>query len=196
GQGVAMDAVRDGVARMARVPGRFEKVDLGQDFTVVVDYAHTEDALQRVLGVARDLCRGRLITVFGCGGDRDPGKRAPMGRVAARVSDLVILTSDNPRGEDPLAILSAIEQGLREELAARAPDRPSAFSRQPYLTLPDRREAIERAVQMAEAGDLIVIAGKGHEDYQIVGDRRLSFDDRAAAREAIEQRLARRARSA
>jgi UDP-N-acetylmuramoyl-L-alanyl-D-glutamate--2,6-diaminopimelate ligase len=196
GQGVAMDAVRDGVARMARVPGRFEKVDLGQDFTVVVDYAHTEDALQRVLAVARELCRGRLMTVFGCGGDRDPGKRAPMGRVAARVSDLVIVTSDNPRGEDPLAIITAIEQGLRGELAARAPARPSAFSRQPYLTLPDRREAIERAVQMAEPGDLIVIAGKGHEDYQIVGQRRLPFDDRAVAREAIEQRLAHRARTA
>jgi UDP-N-acetylmuramoyl-L-alanyl-D-glutamate--2,6-diaminopimelate ligase len=196
GQDLPLDAVREGVARMTRVPGRFEKVDAGQDFTVVVDYAHTEDALQRVLAVARDLCRGRLITVFGCGGDRDPGKRAPMGRAAARVSDLVILTSDNPRGEDPMTILSAIEQGIRDELAARGPDQPSAFSRQPYLTLPDRREAIGRAVQTAESGDLVVIAGKGHEDYQIVGQRRVSFDDRAVAREAIEQRLARRARSA
>jgi UDP-N-acetylmuramoyl-L-alanyl-D-glutamate--2,6-diaminopimelate ligase len=196
GHDVPMDAVRAGVAGMKRVPGRFEKVDAGQDFTVVVDYAHTEDALRRVLAVARDLCRGRLITVFGCGGDRDPGKRAPMGRVAAHASDLVILTSDNPRGEDPLAILSAIERGLRDELAARGPDKPSAFSRQPYLTLPDRREAIDRAVQAAEPGDLIVIAGKGHEDYQIIGERRLAFDDRAVAREAVERRLARRARSA
>jgi UDP-N-acetylmuramoyl-L-alanyl-D-glutamate--2,6-diaminopimelate ligase len=196
GQDVPMDAVQAGVAGMTRVPGRFEKVEAGQDFTVVVDYAHTEDALQRVLSVARELCRGRLITVFGCGGNRDPGKRAPMGRVAARASDLVILTSDNPRGEDPLAILAAIERGLRDELAARGPDRPSAFSRQPYLTLPDRREAIGRAVQAAEPGDLIVIAGKGHEAYQIIGERRLAFDDRAVAREAIEQRLARRTRSA
>ncbi len=196
GQDVPVDAVRAGVAAMTRVPGRFEKVVAGQDFTVVVDYAHTEDALNRVLAVARELCRGRLITVFGCGGDRDPGKRKPMGRVAARASDLVILTSDNPRGEDPLAIIAAIESGIRDELAARSPGRPSAFSRQPYLTLPDRREAIERAVQTAEPGDLVVIAGKGHEDYQIVGSRRLEFDDRVVAREAIERRLAMRVRTA
>lgn len=197
GQDVPVGAVRDGVAAMTRVPGRFEKVDAGQDFTVVVDYAHTEDALRRVLAVARDLCRGRLITVFGCGGDRDPGKRRPMGRVAAGASDLVILTSDNPRGEDPLAIIAAIEGGIRDESTARASGRPSvsAFSRQPYLTLPDRREAIERAIQTAEPGDLVVIAGKGHEDYQIVGSRRLAFDDRVVAREAIERVLV-RARSA
>lgn len=196
GQDVPAEAVRDGIAAMTRVPGRFEKVEAGQDFTVVVDYAHTEDALRRVLAVARDLCRGRVITVFGCGGDRDPGKRNPMGRVAAGASDLVILTSDNPRSEDPLAIIAAIESGIRDELSARAPGRPSAFSRQPYLTLPDRREAIERAVQTAEPGDLVVIAGKGHEDYQIVGSRRLAFDDRIVAREAIERRLAVRAHTA
>jgi UDP-N-acetylmuramyl tripeptide synthase len=111
---------------------------------------------------------------------------------------LVILTSDNPRGEDPLAIIAAIEDGIRDESTALAPGRPSvsAFSRQPYLTLPDRREAIERAIQTAEPGDLVVIAGKGHEDYQIVGSRRLAFDDRVVAREAIERRLAVRARSA
>lgn len=196
GQDLPPKAVREGIAAMISVPGRFEKVDVGQDFTVVVDYAHTEDALRRVLAVARELCRGRLITVFGCGGDRDPGKRAPMGRVAARASDLVILTSDNPRGEDPLAIIEAIEGGIRDEVSARPPGRPSAFSRQPYLTLPDRREAIERAVQTAEAGDLVVIAGKGHEDYQLIGSRRLSFDDRAVAKDAIERRLAVRAQSA
>jgi UDP-N-acetylmuramoyl-L-alanyl-D-glutamate--2,6-diaminopimelate ligase len=181
---------------MTRVPGRFEKVEVGQDFTVVVDYAHTEDALRRVLAVARELCRGRLITVFGCGGDRDPGKRAPMGRAAAHASDLVVLTSDNPRGEDPLTIIAAIERGIREELAARPAGRPSAFSRQPYLTLPDRREAIERAVQTAEPGDLVVIAGKGHEDYQLIESRRLAFDDRVVAKEAITRRLAVRAQSA
>ncbi len=196
GQDVPLDAVRHGLAAMTSVPGRFEKVEAGQDFTVVVDYAHTEDALRRVLAVARELCRGRLITVFGCGGDRDPGKRAPMGRAAARASDLVVLTSDNPRGEDPLAIIAAIEGGIREELGARPAGRPSAFSRQPYLTLPDRREAIERAVQTAELGDLVVIAGKGHEDYQLIGSRRLAFDDRAVAKEAIARRLALRAQSA
>jgi UDP-N-acetylmuramoyl-L-alanyl-D-glutamate--2,6-diaminopimelate ligase len=196
GQGVPLEAVREGLAAMTRVPGRFEKVEVGQDFTVVVDYAHTEDALRRVLAVARELCRGRLITVFGCGGDRDPGKRAPMGRAAAHASDLVVLTSDNPRGEDPLTIIAAIERGIREELAARPVGRPSAFSRQPYLTLPDRREAIERAIQTAESGDLVVIAGKGHEDYQLIGSRRLAFDDRAVAKEAITRRLAVRAQSA
>jgi UDP-N-acetylmuramoyl-L-alanyl-D-glutamate--2,6-diaminopimelate ligase len=196
GQGVPLKAVREGLAAMTRVPGRFEKVEVGQDFTVVVDYAHTEDALRRVLAVARELCRGRLITVFGCGGDRDPGKRAPMGRAAAHASDLVVLTSDNPRGEDPLTIIAAIERGIREELAARPAGRPSAFSRQPYLTLPDRREAIERAVQTAEPGDLVVIAGKGHEDYQLIESRRLAFDDRVVAKEAITRRLAVRAQSA
>ena len=195
-QDLSIDAVREGVARMDRVPGRFEKVEAGQDFTVVVDYAHTEDALRRVLTVARELCRGRLIAVFGCGGDRDPGKRAPMGRAAASLSDLVILTSDNPRSEDPLAIIAAIEGGVRDGLAARSPARPSAFSSQPYLTLPDRREAIERAVQTAERGDLIVLAGKGHEDYQIVGTARVPFDDRLVAEEAIARRLALQVRSA
>lgn len=195
-QDLPIEAVREGIAGMSRVPGRFEKVEAGQDFAVVVDYAHTEDALRRVLTVARDICRGRLITVFGCGGDRDPGKRAPMGRVAVSLSDLVIVTSDNPRGEDPLAIIAAIEAGLRDGAAGRAPARPSAFSSQPYLTLPDRREAIERAIQTAEPGDLVLIAGKGHEDYQIVGSQRLSFDDRRVAVEAIARRLAPHARSA
>lgn len=195
-QELPLEAVREGIARMDRVPGRFEKVEAGQDFTVVVDYAHTEDALRRVLTVARDLCAGRLITVFGCGGDRDRGKRAPMGRVAAGLSDLVILTSDNPRSEDPMAIIGAVEEGIREGLTVRTPARVSAFSSQPYLTLPDRREAIERAVHTAERGDLIVIAGKGHEDYQMIGSQRLPFDDRRVAVEAIARRLAPRARSA
>ncbi len=195
-QELPREAVREGIARMGRVPGRFEKVEAGQDFTVVVDYAHTEDALRRVLTVARDLCAGRLITVFGCGGDRDPGKRAPMGRVAGGLSDLVILTSDNPRSEDPMAIIVAVEEGIREGLTARTPTRPSAFSSQPYLTLPDRREAIERAVYTAERGDLIVIAGKGHEDYQIIGSQRLPFDDHRVAVEAIARRLAPQVRSA
>jgi UDP-N-acetylmuramoyl-L-alanyl-D-glutamate--2,6-diaminopimelate ligase len=119
-----------------------------------------------------------------------------MGRVAAGLSDLVILTSDNPRSEDPMAIIGAVEEGIREGLTVRIPARVSAFSSQPYLTLPDRREAIERAVHTAERGDLIVIAGKGHEDYQIIGSQRLPFDDRRVAVEAIARRLAPRARSA
>lgn len=195
-QNLPVEAIREGLKRMTRVPGRFEKVEAGQDFTVVVDYAHTEDALQRVLTVAREVCQGRVITVFGCGGDRDPGKRGPMGRVAASLSDLAILTSDNPRSEDPLTIIAAIEAGIGHGVTPRSSDRPSAFSNQPYLVLPDRREAIERAIQVAERGDLVVIAGKGHEDYQIIGSNRLPFDDRRVAAETIERRLAPQARTA
>ena len=195
-QELPVDAIRKGLETMTRVPGRFEKIDAGQTFTVVVDYAHTEDALRRVLTVARDMCRGRVITVFGCGGDRDPGKRGPMGQVAASLSDLVILTSDNPRSEDPLAIIAAIEAGIGNGVTARPLVRPSAFSNQPYLVLPDRHEAIERAIQVAEGGDLVVIAGKGHEDYQIIGSNRVPFDDRRVAAEAIGRRLALRTRTA
>jgi UDP-N-acetylmuramoyl-L-alanyl-D-glutamate--2,6-diaminopimelate ligase len=145
------------------------------DFAVVVDYAHTDDALRNVLRTAREVARGRVVTVFGCGGDRDRTKRAPMGEAAASLSDFVVATSDNPRTEDPEAILRDVEEGLRA--AGR-----------PYLKITDRREAIHRAVAEARAGDIVVIAGKGHEDYQIVGDERRHFDDREVAREALAAR--------
>jgi len=179
-EGLTPDQIRAGLASVENVPGRFERVEAGQDFTVVVDYAHTEDALVRLLTAANQLKTGRIITVFGCGGDRDRGKRPKMGRAAAERSDVVVLTSDNPRSEDPLFILGEVEAGVKEALAA-------APARARYQVIADRRQAIEAAVREARSGDTVLIAGKGHEDYQIVGNQRFHFDDREAAREAIQQ---------
>jgi UDP-N-acetylmuramoyl-L-alanyl-D-glutamate--2,6-diaminopimelate ligase len=176
-EGLSLEAVHQGIRTVSNVPGRFERVEAGQDFTVVVDYAHTDDALTRLLTAAQALKTGRIITVFGCGGDRDRGKRPQMGRVAAQRSDLVILTSDNPRTEDPMAILKEVEAGVREALDP---------GRVRYQVIPDRRQAIEAAIREARRGDMVLIAGKGHEDYQIIGGQRLHFDDREVAREAIE----------
>lgn len=178
-EGVSPDVIREGIHSVVNVPGRFERVEAGQDFTVVVDYAHTEDALVRLLGAAQALKTGRIITVFGCGGDRDRGKRPKMGRAAARQSDLVILTSDNPRSEDPMVILREVEAGVLEALD------PAEPARVRYKVIADRRRAIETAVREAKRGDMVLIAGKGHEDYQIIGANRLHFDDREVAREAI-----------
>jgi UDP-N-acetylmuramoyl-L-alanyl-D-glutamate--2,6-diaminopimelate ligase len=147
------------------------------DFAVVVDYAHTDDALLNTLRTARDLTSGRIITVFGCGGDRDRSKRAPMGRVAAQNSDLIIVTSDNPRNEDPLTIIREIEVGLKE-------------GNTPYESVPDRRDAITRAINLARPSDVVIIAGKGHETYQIVGTNKYHFDDREVATEALKARAA------
>jgi len=163
----------------AGAPGRFERVGhAAGDFAVVVDYAHTDDALRNVLRTARDVVTngGRVITVFGCGGDRDRTKRAPMGEAAAGLSDIVILTSDNPRTEDPEAILADTEVGL-----LRVIDKP-------YLKIAERREAIFRAIAEARDGDVVVIAGKGHEDYQIIGTETIHFDDKEVAREALAAR--------
>jgi UDP-N-acetylmuramoyl-L-alanyl-D-glutamate--2,6-diaminopimelate ligase len=181
--GVPLDTIATGIEQVANVPGRFERVEAGQPFTIVVDYAHTEDALVRLLDAARALRTGRIITVFGCGGDRDRGKRPKMGRAAAERSDLVILTSDNPRTEDPLAILKEVERGVSETPAS---ERAAGFR---YEMIPDRRAAIEAAVRAAHAGDTVLIAGKGHEDYQIIGRERRHFDDREAARDAVRQVL-------
>jgi UDP-N-acetylmuramoyl-L-alanyl-D-glutamate--2,6-diaminopimelate ligase len=176
-EGLPPETIQRGIASVATVPGRFERVEAGQNFTVVVDYAHTDDALLRLLTAAQALKTGRIITVFGCGGDRDRGKRPKMGRVAARLSDVVIVTSDNPRSEDPAAIVREIEAGVRDAREG-APVR--------YEVIVDRRAAIEAAVREAKPGDTVLIAGKGHEDYQIVGSARLHFDDREVARAAIE----------
>jgi UDP-N-acetylmuramoyl-L-alanyl-D-glutamate--2,6-diaminopimelate ligase len=179
--GFGLEAASRGVAECQLVRGRFEQVRLNAprqpDFTVIVDYAHTDDALKNVLQTAREVAggSGRVITVFGCGGDRDRTKRAPMGEIAARLSDVAIVTSDNPRSEDPEAIIEDIEVGLKR--AGR-----------PYVKLPDRREAIFRAIDEARAGDVVLIAGKGHETYQILGDRTIHFDDSEVAREAIAGR--------
>ena len=178
-EGATPDQVREAVGQVTNVPGRFERVMAGQAFTVVVDYAHTEDALVRLLTAAQVLKTGRLITVFGCGGDRDRGKRPKMGKAAVRYSDVVVLTSDNPRTEDPLSILQEVEAGVAEGLK----ERPHVQ----YQKVADRREAIAAAVREARAGDMVLIAGKGHEDYQIIGTKKFHFDDREVAREAIER---------
>ena len=177
-QGMSLDDVRQGILGFRTVPGRFERVEAGQDFSVIVDYAHTEDALAQLLAAARQLRRERerIITVFGCGGDRDPGKRPNMGRVAAQRSDVVFLTSDNPRTEDPGAILRDIEQGV---LGLSASERGASS------VIPDRRAAIRAALLEARPGDVVLIAGKGHEDYQIIGNTRHRFDDRVVARELL-----------
>ncbi|HEU4685428.1 MAG TPA: UDP-N-acetylmuramoyl-L-alanyl-D-glutamate--2,6-diaminopimelate ligase [Nitrospira sp.] len=177
--GAAPNQVRESIGRVQNVPGRFERVAAGQDFTVVVDYAHTEDALLRLLTAAQALKTNRIITVFGCGGDRDKGKRPKMGRAAVEHSDVVILTSDNPRTEDPMAILRDVEAGVREVLGRKGPVE--------YHLIADRREAIRTAVRLARPGDMVLIAGKGHEDYQIIGTTKIHFDDREVAREAIHR---------
>ncbi|MGE5127190.1 MAG: UDP-N-acetylmuramoyl-L-alanyl-D-glutamate--2,6-diaminopimelate ligase [Betaproteobacteria bacterium] len=176
--GLPTDAVRRGIAGLRGVPGRMELVDAGQPFTVLVDYAHTDDALRNLLETVRGLKPRRVITLFGCGGDRDRSKRPLMGAVAARLSDLVVLTSDNPRSEPPEAILEEIRRGIPP---ARAED---------TLVLPDRREAIARALETAGPGDVVVIAGKGHEAYQVLRERSVPFDDRQVAREVLSRLLA------
>jgi UDP-N-acetylmuramoyl-L-alanyl-D-glutamate--2,6-diaminopimelate ligase len=153
---------------------------------VVVDYAHTDDALRNLLETARPLAQGRLVTVFGCGGDRDRTKRPLMGAVAARLSDFVVLTSDNPRSENPTRIIDEIMRGLAPTPEPGASKRPGPA----YVVNPDRRSAIEFAIRTAQSGDLVLIAGKGHEKYQVVGDRTLPFDDVDVARAALEQRRA------
>ncbi len=164
--------VAEALAEIPGVPGRFESVRCGQPFQVIVDYAHTPDGLENVVRTARDFTPGKLITVFGCGGDRDRGKRPLMGRVASQGSDFLIVTSDNPRTEDPQLIIQEILQGL---------------STTDYLALPDRREAIEKACHMAKPGDTVLIAGKGHETYQIFGTEVHPFDDREVARESLRR---------
>ncbi len=159
------------------VAGRFELVDKGQGFAVVVDYAHTPDGLENILTTARQITSGKLITVFGCGGDRDRTKRPIMGEIAARYSDLSVVTSDNPRTEDPEAIVQDVVPGVQR-----------IASPKDYLVIVDRRQAIRRAIELAQDGDVVVIAGKGHEDYQIIGKTKYPFDDRLVAAEALAAR--------
>ena len=193
---VALDlpfnAIQKGVANCALVPGRFQLVsEPADDVRVVVDYAHTDDALKNLLETARPLIAGRVITVFGCGGDRDRPKRPLMGAVAARLSDLVIITSDNPRSEDPAQIIEEIKRGIvmpADRVAPRGQAGPQAT---PFVALVDRQAAIERAVQEARAGDLVLVAGKGHEKYQEIGGRVLPFDDVDVAKSALAKRRSR-----
>ena len=177
-QGIGLDSIKAALESVKGVPGRMEKVSEGQDFTVLVDYAHTPDGLENIIRSAREFAAGRVITVFGCGGDRDRTKRPVMGEISARLSDYSVLTSDNPRTEEPLFIISQIEEGVRK-----------AADRSKYSIIPDRREAIGSAIKMAEAGDVILIAGKGHETYQIVNDKVNHFDDREVAREMLQKNV-------
>jgi len=172
--GFSMDAICKGLEKCVGAPGRFERVANDGDFAVVVDYAHSDDALLNTLQTARDLTSGKIITVFGCGGDRDKTKRVPMGEVAGQNSDFVVVTSDNPRTENPLEIISQIEAGLKPINC-------------PYLVISDRHEAIHQAIKRAKPGDVVLIAGKGHETYQIIGNQKFHFDDREIAREALEK---------
>jgi UDP-N-acetylmuramoyl-L-alanyl-D-glutamate--2,6-diaminopimelate ligase len=180
-------AIERGIARLEHVPGRFQIVSTtADDVRVVVDYAHTDDALKNLLETARAVAPGRVITVFGCGGDRDRTKRPLMGAVAARLSDLVVLTSDNPRSEDPERIIEEIKRGIVPPNGPGAPKRPAT----PLETYIDRRTAIEQAIRQARPGDLVLIAGKGHEKYQVIGSRTLPFDDVEVASAALAQRRA------
>jgi UDP-N-acetylmuramoyl-L-alanyl-D-glutamate--2,6-diaminopimelate ligase len=172
-------AIRRGLAAAPPIPGRFELVDCGQDFRVAVDYAHKPDALERLLRSARGVRPRRIITVFGCGGDRDRGKRPIMGRLAAEHSDVVIITSDNPRSEPPEQIIAAILVGVQAVAGAAARVRIE----------PDRGCAIDAAIDLAQTGDLVLIAGKGHETYQLFADRRIHFDDREQVRAALRRRI-------
>lgn len=167
--------IEAGIANCKAVPGRFERVDAGQPFLVIVDYAHTPDALRKALEVARGLRPRKLIAVFGCGGDRDRTKRPVMGQIAASLADRVIVTSDNPRSEDPDSIIAQVVEGLKSHPA-------------PFQVEPDRERAIVEAIGRAEEGDIVVIAGKGHETYQQLFDRTIHFDDREVARTALAAR--------
>ena len=189
--GLSPEAIAAGAAGCPQVPGRVERIDEGAADapTVLVDYAHTPDAVEKVLRTLRPLTHGRLIAVFGCGGDRDRAKRPLMAEAVARFADRVIATSDNPRTEDPLAILADVERGL-SKLERVAPESLDSAERG-YAAIPDRRAAIELAIRIARPGDTVVLAGKGHEDYQIVGRDRFPFSDCDEARRALGQRAGR-----
>ena len=176
-EGISMEAIDMALKTFSSVPGRFELIEEGQDFAVVVDYAHTPDGLQNILETAKAIKENRIIIVFGCGGDRDATKRPIMGRIAAEYGDKIYVTSDNPRTEDPVQIVKDVEVGVKEALR----DGTS------YEVIVDRREAINHAIHDAKAGDIVIIAGKGHENYQILKNETIHFDDREEARKALKE---------
>jgi len=188
--------IKTGIEALRRVPGRFEKVSKENEPAVFVDYAHTDDALKSVLENLSYFKTNKVITVFGCGGDRDRGKRPLMGKAVSELSDLTIVTSDNPRTEDPLEIISEIEEGIKKSSIRKynSEDLPKGFSEKGYIIMPDREEAINLAVSLADPLDIILIAGKGHEDYQIIGERKIPFDDVSVARKALSKHRFRRMR--
>jgi UDP-N-acetylmuramoyl-L-alanyl-D-glutamate--2,6-diaminopimelate ligase len=174
--GISNEIIEAGIRALENVPGRFQRVDMGQPFLAIVDFAHTDDALENLIKTARELNpKGRVITLFGCGGGKDRTKRPIMGEASGRLSDLTILTNDNPRQEDPLKIISDIVVGLQK-------------SNGKYLIEPDREKAIGIAFDEARAGDIVLLAGKGHEDYQILADKTLPWDDCRVAQRALRQR--------
>ncbi len=174
--GLSNEVIETGICNLQSVSGRFQRIDLGQPFLVIVDYAHTDDALENLIRTARELNpKARIITLFGCGGEKDRTKRPVMGEVAGRLSDLTILSSDNPRSEDPLKIISDIIVGLQKTAGK-------------YLIEPDREKAIGMAMEEARRGDIVLLAGKGHENYQILSDHTLEFDDREMARSVLRER--------
>ena len=172
--GISNSKIETGISNLKAVPGRFERIDEGQSFLVIVDYAHTDDALKNVLKTARELAPKRLIVLFGCGGERDRTKRPRMGEVAGTLADFVVLTSDNPRSEDPLLIMADALVGLQR-------------TGQPYLAEVDRGVAIRKALEEAREGDVVVLAGKGHETYQVLKDGKIDFDDREVARQVLRE---------
>ena len=176
-EGISMEDIDKALKTFSAVPGRFELIEEGQPFAVVVDYAHTPDGLENILQTAKAIQENRIIVVFGCGGDRDATKRPIMGRIAAQYGDVVYVTSDNPRTEDPVQIVKDVEAGVKEGLREGSH----------YEVIVDRREAIQHAIQNAKPGDIVLIAGKGHEDYQILKDKTIHFDDREEARAALKE---------
>jgi UDP-N-acetylmuramoyl-L-alanyl-D-glutamate--2,6-diaminopimelate ligase len=173
--GLTNETIEAGIRNLTSVSGRFQRIDHGQPFLVIVDYAHTDDALENLINTARELNpKGRVITLFGCGGGKDRTKRPVMGEVTGRLSDLTILSSDNPRKEDPLKIISDIIVGLQKTSGK-------------YLIEPDREKAIHLAIDEARSGDIVLLAGKGHENYQVLAERTLEFDDREMARSALRE---------
>jgi len=176
GLGISPARISEGVAKLDLVPGRFQSIDEGQPFLVIVDYAHTDDALRNLIATARELGpNARIITVFGAGGERDRTKRPLMGEAAGSLSDFVVLTSDNPRGEDPLRIINDVVVGLQRVNAK-------------YRIEPDREQALAAAIEQARPGDIVLLAGKGHETYQVLAERTIEFDDREKAREILRRK--------
>lgn len=169
-RGMSLEIIKGGIKRLTNIPGRLEYVDCGQDFSIFIDYAHTEDALENVLTATRQVSDSKVILVFGCGGDRDTSKRRLMGRVAGELADFSIVTSDNPRSEGPQSIIDQIVVG---------------FGKENYKIVVNRKEAIEQAIGIAQAGDVVLIAGKGHETYQILGDQRIDFNERKIIKECL-----------
>jgi UDP-N-acetylmuramoyl-L-alanyl-D-glutamate--2,6-diaminopimelate ligase len=180
GLGIKPESIKKGIESLSYIPGRFEKIDAGQDFMVINDFAHSGDALQRLLESLRKITKGKLITVFGCGGERDKGKRPLMGYYAALLGDVAIVTSDNPRSEDPVQIAKEVEEGILR-----------ANPQSNYMLILDRREAIKRAIEIAATGDAVIIAGKGHESYQLIGDKVIPWSDREIAKELLLKKMAR-----